>query len=75
VSNVVVIKVLRDRCFIRKMDFTHISSWLELSVKGYLIAISIYVEGELETEISAARKPSDVGRTSPQSTTVISLTG
>jgi hypothetical protein len=53
VSNVfIVANVLRDRYFIRKMDFTHISSWLELSMEGYLIAISVYVEGKLGTEMS-----------------------
>ena len=48
-----------DRCFIRKMDFTHINSWLELSMEGYLVAICIYVEGELGTEILAARQPNE----------------
>lgn len=48
---VVVVKVLRDRYFIRKMDFTHISSWLELSMEGYLVAVCVYVQGELVTEI------------------------
>jgi hypothetical protein len=32
------------------MDFTQISSWLELSMKRYLIAFSVYVERELRVE-------------------------
>jgi hypothetical protein len=76
VSNVfIVFRALRDRYFIRKMDFTHISSWLELSMEGYLIAICVYVEGELGTEISAARQPNDVAHTSPLSTMVTSGEG
>lgn len=31
------------------MDFTHISSWLELSMEGYLVAVCVYVEGQLAT--------------------------
>ena len=75
-SNVfVIVRVLRDRYFIRKMDFTHISSWLELSMEGYLVAISVYVEGELGTEISAERQPRDIAHTSPLSTIVTSCEG
>ena len=71
----VVVVVLRDRYFIRKMDFTHISSWLELSMEGYLVAFCVYVEGELGTEILVARQPSDVAHTSPQSAMMTSSTG
>jgi hypothetical protein len=48
----IVFKCLKDRIFISHDEFTQISSWLELSMKGYLFAISVYVERELEVEVS-----------------------